>query len=109
LILRGRFVTVALPGAYGKPRPALVVQSNLFAKLPSLVVCPLTTTLRQDADLIRIEIEPSPDNGLRQVSQIAVDKIAALPLEKIGAVIGTADASTMLRVDRALAVFLGLV
>ena len=49
---RGQFVTVATSGDYGKPRPALVVQSDLFAELPSVVICPLTTTLRDDADLI---------------------------------------------------------
>src|SRR5271167_2814258 len=75
LIRRGQFVVVATSGDYGKPRPALVVQSDLFAELPSAVICPLTTTLRGDAGLFRLEVEPSPLNGLREVSQIAIDKI----------------------------------
>ncbi|MGI3901471.1 MAG: type II toxin-antitoxin system PemK/MazF family toxin [Janthinobacterium lividum] len=105
---RGQFVTVVVAGDYGKPRPALVVQSNLFAELPSFVVCPLTTTLRDDADLLRIPVDPSPVNGLRQLSQIAVDKITVVPASKIGNTIGTADDVLMLRVNRALALLIGL-
>ncbi len=56
---RGQFVVVATAGDYGKPRPALVVQSDLFGELPSVVICPLTSTLRFDADQFRLEIEPS--------------------------------------------------
>jgi len=105
---RGQFVTVAVSGDYGKPRPALVVQSDLFAKLPSVVICPLTTTLRDDADLIRLGVEPTPANGLRQISQIAIDKITVVPASKIGETVGTADEELMLRVNRALALLMGL-
>ncbi len=80
---RGQFVTVATLGDYGKPRPALVVQSDLFAELPSVVICPLTTMLRDDADLFRLEVDLSKRNGLREVSQIAIDKITVVPVTKI--------------------------
>ena len=109
LIRRGQFVTVAVPGDYGKPRPALIVQSDLFAELPSFVVCPLTSMLRTDADQFRLEVEPSPTNGLRHRSQIAIDKITVLPADKIGEVIGRADDALLLRVNRALALFLSIV
>jgi mRNA interferase MazF len=105
---RGQFVTVAVAGAYGKPRPALVVQSDLFAELPSVIVCPLTTMLRTDADLIRIEVEPSDTNGIRQRSQVAIDKITAVPADKVGTVIGSADDALLLRINRALALMLGI-
>jgi mRNA interferase MazF len=59
---RGQFAVVATSGDYGKPRPALIVQSELFAELPSVVICPLTTTLRNDADQFRLEVEPSERN-----------------------------------------------
>lgn len=107
--MRGRFVTVATSGDYGKPRAALVVQSDLFAELPSVVICPLTTTLRDDADQFRLDEAPSPRNGLREPSQIAIDKITVVPVAKIGAAIGAADEALLLRVNRALAVFLGVV
>ena len=106
---RGQFVVVATSGDYGKPRPALVVQSDLFAELPSVVICPLTTTLRDDADQFRLEVDPSKRNGLRVVSQIAIDKITVVPVAKIGDVIGEAGDALLLRVNRALALFLGIV
>jgi mRNA interferase MazF len=106
---RGQFVTVALADEYGKPRPALVVQSDLFAELRCVVVCPLTTHLRNDADLFRLDVTPSEKNGLREASQITIDKITTLPVGKIGGVIGVADDVLMLRVNRALALFLGIV
>ncbi len=105
---RGQFVTVATAGDYGKPRPALVVQSDLFAELPSVVICPLTTTIRDDADQFRLEVEPSSRNGLRELLQIAIDKITVVPSAKIGVVFGAADDALLLRVNRALALFLSI-
>ena len=106
---RGQFVTVAVPGDYGKPRPALVVQSNLFNELPSVAICPLATTLRDDAPQLRLDVAPTPQNGLREPSQIAIDKITVVPAMKIGTAIGTADDALLLRVNRALALFLAIV
>jgi mRNA interferase MazF len=109
LMRRGQFVVIAVPGDYGKPRPALVVQSDLFSDLPSAVICPLTTMLRDDANLFRLEVKPTPGNGLRETSQIAIDKMTVVPVSKIGGVIGQADDALLLRVNRALALFLNIV
>ena len=109
MIERGAFVLVVIPGAYGKPRPALVVQSDLFAELPSVIVCPLTTTLRDDVPNLRIDVVPSSTNGLREASQIAVDKLTTIPTAKIGGVIGRASPDLLAVVDRALLLLLGLV
>ena len=57
IIKRGDFVVVVVPGDYGKPRPAIVVRSDLFAALPSATLCPLTTTLRGDASFLRLTVE----------------------------------------------------
>ncbi len=84
------------------------MQSNLFAELPSVVVGPLTTTIRTDADQFRIDVEPSPGNGLRRLSRIAIDKITVAPSAKIGSVIGNAEDALILRVNRALALFLSV-
>jgi len=108
IIKRGDFVLAASPGDYGKPRPTLVIQSNLFIELPSITVCPITSVLRDDADLLRITVEPNAENGLRQISQIAVDKTATLARKRFGEKIGRADDVLMLRVTRALAVFLAI-
>jgi mRNA interferase MazF len=109
VVRRGQFVTLATAGDYGKPRPALIVRSDLFAELPSVVICPLTTTLRPDADQFRLDVAPSPQNGLREPSQIAIDKITVVPVAKIGTAIGAADDALLLKVGRALAVFLSIV
>jgi mRNA interferase MazF len=107
-VRRGAFVIVATAGGYGKPRPALTVQSDLFSELPSVVICPLTTTIRTDADQFRLVISPSAENGLREVSQLTIDKITVVPIAKIGQIIGSADDALLLRVNRALALFLGI-
>lgn len=104
---RGDVVTVAAPGDYGKPRPALVIQSDLFEELPSVTLCLISSTLR-DAPIFRITVDPLPENGLRRVSQIQVDKAMTLARERVGAVIGRLDDATMLKVNRALAVFVGI-
>jgi mRNA interferase MazF len=104
---RGELVTVAAPGDYGKPRPALVIQSDLFEELPSVTLCLVTSELR-DAPIFRITVDPSPDNGLRRVSQIQVDKVLTVARERIGGTIGRLDDETMLKVNRSLAVFIGI-
>lgn len=104
---RGDLVTVALPGAYDKPRPALVVQSDLFDEHPSATILPVTSELRE-TPLFRITVTPSAANGLRQPSQVMVDKAQSVPREKLGAAIGRLEDDTLLSVTRALAVFLGI-
>lgn len=104
---RGDLVTVALQGEQGKPRPALVVQSDLFGELPAVTVLPITSML-VDAPLLRVAVEPSPQNGLGKLSQIMVDKPQTPSRCKLGGVIGHLDDATLLTVNRALAVFLGL-
>ncbi|HVW53286.1 MULTISPECIES: type II toxin-antitoxin system PemK/MazF family toxin [unclassified Trinickia] len=104
---RGSIVTVALQGDFGKGRPALVVQSDLFAGHPSVSVL-LVSSERVDAPLIRIDIQPSEQNGLRDRSQILADKIFTVKREKIGGVIGQIEDDLMVAVNRAMLVFLGL-
>lgn len=103
---RGDLVTVALQGDLGKPRPALVIQSDLFDAHPSVTILPVTSELRI-APLFRIALNPSELNGLSKPSQVMVDKPQSISREKVGAVIGHLDDETMLAVNRALAVFLG--
>lgn len=104
---RGDLVTIALPGTYGKPRPALVIQSDLFAEHPSITILPVTSELRE-TPLFRILVEPDEGTGLHTRSQVMVDKAQTVPREKVGAVFGHLDDTTMLAITRALAVFLGV-
>lgn len=100
-------MTVSLQGDYGKPRPALVIQSDAFSEASSRAVLPLTSTL-VDAPLIRIDVAPTPENGLRAPSQIMVDKATTVPAGRLGPVFGTFDDGAMLAVNRSLALFLGV-
>jgi mRNA interferase MazF len=105
-VKRGDLVTVAISGDYGKPRPALVIQSDLFDVHPSVTVLPVTSELR-GTPLFRVRVEPSNDNGLRKTSEIMVDKAQTVVRERVGDPIGRLDDETLLAVNRALAVFLG--
>ncbi|MDS4032407.1 MAG: type II toxin-antitoxin system PemK/MazF family toxin [Candidatus Contendobacter sp.] len=105
---RGDLVTITLQGDFGKPRPALVVQSDLFnADHATISVLPITSSI-VGVPVFRITLEPSAANGLRKVSQIMVDKIVSMKREKIGEAFGRLDDETMLRVNRALTVWLGV-
>ena len=104
---RGDLVPVVLAGAYGKPRPALVIQSDLFARHPSVTILPITTEIRP-IETFRIAVEPSERNGLRAHSQIMVDKAHTIPRDKAGDPFGELESRTLTAVNRALAVFLGL-
>ncbi len=103
---RGDLVTVALQGDLGKPRPALIIQSDLFDVHPSVSILPVTSELR-DAPLFRILVNPSELNGLSKPSQVMVDKPQSIARDKIGEVFGRLNDETILAVNRALAVFLG--
>lgn len=105
---RGDLVTIALQGDYGKPRPALVVQSDLFDEHPSVTVLPVTGELR-DAPLFRIRIESEPANNLQKTCEIMVDKAQSVPRERVGEVFGHVTEEQMLAVSRSLAVFLGVI
>ena len=104
---RGDLVRVALPGDYGKPRPAVIIQSDIFGELPSVTVLPLTSDLRP-VPQVRITVEPDASNGLRARSQIMVDKANTLSRNKVGAAIGKLAPGDLAAVNRALLVFLGL-
>jgi mRNA interferase MazF len=68
---------------------------------------PLTSTILPTA-LTRIDVAPDPQNGLHIQSQVMVHRISSVRRDKIGAVIGHLDDATMLAVNRAMVVFLGL-
>jgi mRNA interferase MazF len=104
---RGDLIPVVLAGAYGKPRPALVIQSDLFQKHPSVTVLLITGELRP-IETFRIAVGPTQRNGLRAPSQIMVDKAHTIPRDKAGDPFGELEPRTLTAVNRALAVFLGL-
>lgn len=103
---RGDLAPVAIPGDFGKPRPALVIQSDQFDGTGTVTVLLLSGTL-VDAPLIRLDVEPSPENGLQKPSQVMVDKVMTVRRDKLGEPFGRVDDATMVAVTRSLALFLG--
>jgi mRNA interferase MazF len=105
---RGDVVTVAATGDYGKPRPAIVVQTDAFPEsLASVVVCQMTSELVNAPDF-RVTIAPSPENGLRVISQVMADKPVTVRRERIGRPIGRLGIDEMGRLNVALAFVMGL-
>lgn len=104
---RGDFVTIAMQGDFGKPRPALVVQANQFSAHSSITVLPVTSTLVA-APLMRVTVQPSTENGLQNPSLVMVDKAITVKRDKVGPAFGRIDADALVEVERCLAVFLGI-
>ena len=104
---RGDLVSVAIQGDFGKSRPALVIQSPLFANHTSVTLLLVTSTL-VDAPLLRVTVPASASNGLEKTSQIMIDKAMTLKREKIGPALGRVSADQLTQVERGLAVFLGI-
>lgn len=105
---RGDICIAAARGAYtDKPRPVVVVQDDRFDATASITVCPLTTNEVQ-APLSRITVEPTAVTGIVQPSQIMVDKITTMPRANVRDRLGRLEDSDLIRLDRALLVFLGL-
>jgi mRNA interferase MazF len=104
---RGDLVTVSLSGEYGKPRPALVIQSNLFADHPSVTILPLTSDLRE-APIFRLRVTPDAVNGLRTVSDVMIDKLHTVARDRISRKFGQIGEDHLIAAERALAVWLGI-
>ena len=105
---RGEIWTVSGGVDYaGKPRPAVIVQDDAFDATASLTICAFTTD-PTEAPLFRILVDPNEKNGLRVSSRLMVDKLTTVPKEKLGSRIGRLDDEDILRLNRAILVFLGL-
>jgi len=108
MVRRGDVVVAVFSGDYGKPGPAVVVQTDLANPTHSSLVCCPITSHPEDAPLFRLEVTPSPENGLEKVCQIMVDKIATIRKDKVRQVIGRLDEDTIIRLNRSMAFWLGL-
>ena len=105
---RGEVWTVAGGGNYaGKPRPAVIIQDDRFDGTSSITICVFTTD-PTDAPLFRLSIPPNERNGLRAPSRLMMDKITTVSKAKLGSRIGRLDDEDVVRVNRAIMVFLGL-
>ena len=105
---RGEVWTVAGGKDYaGKARPVVILQDDRFDGTESITICAFTTD-DTDAPLFRLPVEPNERNGLRVPCRLMVDKVTTIPKSKVGAHIGRLDDEDVLRLNRAVLVFLGL-
>lgn len=104
---RGDIWIVSGGGFAGKPRPAVVIQDDRFDAAPSITICVFTTD-ETDAPLFRLPIVPSGRNGLRSPSRLMVDKISTVSKDKFGERVGRLDDEDLVRLNRAIPIFLGL-
>ena len=105
---RGDVVICAPPGEFGKPRPAVVLQSDLFnPSHASVTLCPITSHAL-DAPLFRVALKPTAANGLKRESQAMADKLTTLRAERIGLVVGRLSEIELQRIDDAVMLWLGL-
>jgi mRNA interferase MazF len=106
-VKRGDIVVISASGDYGKPRPAVVVQSDALNAADSVLVAMFTSAIT-DAPLYRLTVAPALANGLNAVSQVMVDTVLAYPRAKSGPVIGRLSATEMLVLNNMLSVMIGL-
>jgi mRNA interferase MazF len=107
-VKRGEVWTVSGgPDYAGKPRPAAIVQDDAFDATASMTICPFTTHVAV-APLLRLNIRPSPENGLRTASQLMIDKITTVSKNKLESRVGRLSVEDIVRLNRAVVVFLGL-
>ena len=104
---RGEVWTVSGGGYTGKPRPAVIIQDDRFDATASVTSCAFTSD-PTDAPLFRLPIDPSDRNGLRSTSRLMVDKITTVSRDKLGERIGRLGDNDMVRLNRAILLFLGL-
>ena len=103
---QGDIIAVSLPGDYGKPRPAVVIQSDAFEHLHSVTILPLTGHVLS-LERCRVTVNPTEQNGLQKVSQVMVEKASTVPRDRAGQLIGQLSMEDMSAVNHALALFLG--
>jgi mRNA interferase MazF len=104
---RGDIVTVVPSGDYGKPRPAVIIQSDWLDETDSVLVC-LMMTAKRALPLYRIDVSATRETGLREQSQIMVEKIMAIRRDKCAAAIGRLDDGSLVTLNRMLALMVGV-
>jgi mRNA interferase MazF len=106
-VRRGDLAIIVAPGDHGKPRPAVIVQSDELEDVDSVMVA-LISTRQMNAPLYRLSVAAATGTGLEEASDVIVEKVMAIPRRKIGPVIGRLSDADLLVLNRMLAFALGL-
>ena len=106
-LTRGAVVTASVGDPAGKPRPFVVLRSDHFAEHAMVTLVAFTATPNETPTL-RVPVESSADNGLRETSLAMIDRVASVSRERIGAVIGQLADADLTAITHAVAVYLGI-
>jgi len=93
----------------GKTRPVLVVQTNLLNQVshPSTIVCPITTNVKADAEILRIHLKKG-EGGVLKNSDIMLDQIRAIDNVRLTQKVGELPTELIEKVKESLAIVLDL-
>lgn len=105
---RGDVVVVSLPGDLGKPRPAVIGQTDVLNdNLRTVLLCPISS-FSSSPNFFRVAVEATKENGLRLPSEVMVEKLQATNKSRVGQIVGRLDEADMLKLARAMMISLGL-
>ena len=105
---RGDVVTIALRGDLGKPRPAVVVETDRLKPSTHILVCPGTSFVRPEIELRRVLVLPDDSNKLRTPTHFQIDRLIGVRRENCGSVIGQLDEDALAQINAGLMTILGL-
>ena len=92
----------------GKIRPVIVVQSDLLNKHhPSSIICPLTTNVQKDSEILRVHLNKGCC-GLNEVCDIMVDQIRAIDNKRLIKKLGIAPTEVISILKENLKIILDL-
>ena len=92
----------------GKIRPVIIVQTDLLNKEhPSTVICPITTNVKLDSEILRVHLKKSKF-GLKEDCDIMIDQVRAIDNKRLVKKIGDVDSDTAAKVRDNLKIVLDL-
>ncbi len=93
----------------GKTRPVIAIQTNLLNKIPhpSTIVCPITTNVTKDAEILRVHLKKGTAN-LHQACDIMIDQIRAIDNNRLTKKIGVLPDELIAQLKENIAIVLDL-
>jgi mRNA interferase MazF len=92
----------------GKIRPVIVVQTDLLNKEhPSTIVCPITTNVKSDSEILRVHLKKSKF-GFKEDCDIMIDQVRAIDNKRLVKKAGIVDSDTAEKVRENLKIVLDL-
>lgn len=93
----------------GKTRPVLVVQTNLLNNIlhPSTIVCPITTNVQKDSDILRVHLQKGVAN-LNENCDVMIDQIRAVDNKRLVKKVGNLPNELVNKIKENIAILMDL-